>query len=101
MAKLTEKQKRFVDYYIETGNASEAARKAGYSKGSIATANKWLIPRNHHFKPDLAAAIDAPPAGAEKRAYSVSQRSFGVHDEYDARGNRRRCRGDRRNRRRL
>ena len=30
--KLTEKQKRFIDYFIETGNAAEAARKAGYSK---------------------------------------------------------------------
>ena len=30
--KLTEKQKRFIDYYIETGNASEAARRAGYSE---------------------------------------------------------------------
>ncbi len=29
--KLTEKQRRFVDAYIETGNASEAARRAGYS----------------------------------------------------------------------
>lgn len=29
---LTEKQKRFADYYIETGNATEAAIKAGYSK---------------------------------------------------------------------
>lgn len=29
--KLTEKQKRFCDYYIELGNAAEAARKAGYS----------------------------------------------------------------------
>lgn len=29
--KLTPKQKAFCDYYIETGNASEAARKAGYS----------------------------------------------------------------------
>lgn len=28
--KLTEKQKRFIDYYVETGNATEAARKAGY-----------------------------------------------------------------------
>ena len=28
--KLTEKQKRFADYYIETGNASESARRAGY-----------------------------------------------------------------------
>ena len=30
--KLTPKQKAFCDYYIETGNASEAARKAGYSQ---------------------------------------------------------------------
>ena len=29
---LTEKQQRFVDYYIETGNATEAARRAGYKK---------------------------------------------------------------------
>lgn len=28
--KLTEKQKRFIDYYIETGNASEACKLAGY-----------------------------------------------------------------------
>lgn len=32
MDKLTLKQKRFVDAYIETGNATEAARMAGYSK---------------------------------------------------------------------
>ncbi len=31
VTKLTEKQKRFVDAYIETGNASESARRAGYS----------------------------------------------------------------------
>ena len=29
---MTERQKRFVDAYIQTGNASEAARLAGYSK---------------------------------------------------------------------
>lgn len=32
--KLTEKQKRFADFYIECGNASEAAIKAGYSERS-------------------------------------------------------------------
>lgn len=32
MPKLTEKQKRFADYYIETGNATESAIQAGYSK---------------------------------------------------------------------
>ena len=30
--KLSEKQKRFVDYYVESGNATESAVKAGYSK---------------------------------------------------------------------
>lgn len=30
--KLTEKQKRFADFYIETGNATEAAVRAGYSQ---------------------------------------------------------------------
>jgi phage terminase small subunit len=34
--KLTEKQKRFADYYIETGNATESAVKAGYSKKTSA-----------------------------------------------------------------
>lgn len=32
MDKLTPKQKAFCDYYIELGNATEAAVKAGYSK---------------------------------------------------------------------
>ena len=34
MAKLTEKQKRFADYYIELGNATQAAINAGYAKQS-------------------------------------------------------------------
>lgn len=29
--KLTEKQQKFVDYYLASGNAEEAARKAGYN----------------------------------------------------------------------
>jgi phage terminase small subunit len=29
---MTEKQKKFCDYYLETGNAKESAIKAGYSK---------------------------------------------------------------------
>jgi phage terminase small subunit len=40
--KLTEKQKRFADYYIELGNGAEAARKAGYrgkNHDNIATEN--------------------------------------------------------------
>lgn len=33
--KLTEKQKRFIDYYIETGNASEASKLAGYNGNNL------------------------------------------------------------------
>lgn len=33
--KLTEKQKRFIDYYIETGNATESAKKAGYKGNNL------------------------------------------------------------------
>lgn len=29
---LREKQKRFIDYYIETANATESAKRAGYSE---------------------------------------------------------------------
>ncbi|WP_370850595.1 terminase small subunit [Megasphaera sp.] len=52
--KLTEKQKRFIDYYIETGNASEAARRAGYSEKTAC----WIGQENLQ-KPTIKAAIDA------------------------------------------
>ena len=36
-SKLTEKQKRFIDYYIETGNATKASELAGYSGKNLNT----------------------------------------------------------------
>jgi phage terminase small subunit len=42
VAKMTIKQKKFADYYIETGNATQSAIRAGYSKKTanrIATEN--------------------------------------------------------------
>lgn len=33
--KMTDKQQAFADYYIETGNATEAARKAGYRGNNL------------------------------------------------------------------
>lgn len=45
--KLTPKQKAFADYYIETGNASEAARRAGYAeKNARITGSKNLTNPN-------------------------------------------------------
>ena len=52
--KLTEKQRSFVDYYVETGNASEAARRAGYSEKTAG----WIGQENLQ-KPTIKAAVDA------------------------------------------
>ena len=60
--RLTPKQEAFVDYYIETGNASEAARKAGYGRGSINDAANWLNPKKPQFKPYLDDASKARQA---------------------------------------
>lgn len=51
--RLTEKQRRFCDYYIELGNATEAAIRAGYSKK---TAKQ--IGGENLTKPDLKIYID-------------------------------------------
>ncbi|NBA61825.1 terminase small subunit [Enterococcus mundtii] len=51
--RMTEKQKRFCDFYIETGNATQAAIKAGYSEK---TAKQ--IGQENLTKPDLRAYID-------------------------------------------
>lgn len=54
MAKLTEKQTRFIDYYVETGNAAEAARRAGYKEKNADSTG-----RENLRKPTIKAAIAA------------------------------------------
>lgn len=54
MAKLTEKQKRFADYYIETGNATESAKRAGYSPKTAR-----VIGQENLLKPAIKSYIDA------------------------------------------
>lgn len=53
MTSLTEKQKRFADYYIETGNMTEAAIKAGYSKKTAR-----VIGQENLLKPAIKNYID-------------------------------------------
>lgn len=53
MDKMTEKQKAFCDYYIETGNATESAIKAGYSKKTAK-----VIGSENLTKPYLKQYID-------------------------------------------
>ncbi|ULL19666.1 terminase small subunit [Paenibacillus sp. H1-7] len=53
MAELTEKQKRFADYFIESGNATEAAIRAGYSEKTAR-----FIGAENLTKPNISAYID-------------------------------------------
>lgn len=54
---LTEKQKRFIDYYIQYGNATEAAKKAGYSlKTAFNTGSKNL--KNPVIRSELDRRLD-------------------------------------------
>ena len=41
--KLTPKQKAFADYYIECGNAAEAARNAGYSEKTARSQGQRML----------------------------------------------------------
>lgn len=49
---LTPKQKAFADYYIECGNATEAAKRAGYSKRTAR-----VIGQENLLKPAISAYI--------------------------------------------
>ena len=52
--KLNEKQQRFVDYYIQSGNATKAAKLAGYSPNTA-----YSIGAENLKKPQIQAAINA------------------------------------------
>lgn len=59
--KLTTKQKNFCEYYLQTGNATEAARKAGYS----AKTARVIGPENLS-KPDVLEYIESRRAKMDK-----------------------------------
>lgn len=54
MPKLTIKQQKFIDYYIETGNVTESAKRAGYSPKSAAVTGGETLK-----KPYIQAALQA------------------------------------------
>jgi phage terminase small subunit len=60
--KLTEKQKRFADYYIETGNATQSAIKAGYSEKTAK-----VIGNENLTKPYIRKYIDERLAEKENQ----------------------------------
>jgi phage terminase small subunit len=58
---LTPKQKAFVDFYLKTGNASEAARQAGYKGRPDQQGLENLR------KPEIQAALKERGAKAERK----------------------------------
>jgi phage terminase small subunit len=63
--KLTEKQQRFVDYYLTSGNAEEAARRAGYNaRGNTTkllqntTIRKAIEKRNKQLESERVANME-------------------------------------------
>ena len=62
MDKLTPKQQRFVDEYLVDLNATQAARRAGYSERTCAK-----IGFENLQKPEIHAALQAASAEREKR----------------------------------
>ena len=63
--KLTEKQKRFIDFYLETGNQTEAARRAGYKQPHVQGAQN-LEKLREPIETRLAEMEDARIAKADE-----------------------------------
>lgn len=61
-SKLTPKQKKFCEYYIQSGNATDAARKAGYSEKSAEA-----IGLENLGKPRISAYIAERVADQDKK----------------------------------
>lgn len=68
MSKLTLKQKKFADEYIISGNATEAAIKAGYSKNSARSMGNENL-----TKPDIKSYIDERMKELEDKAVASQQ----------------------------
>lgn len=66
---LTPKQQAFADYYLETGNATEAAKKAGYSEQTAG-----IIGFENLKKPNISAYI-------EERLDQIKSKNIATIDE--------------------
>ena len=87
MDNLTPKQKAFADEYLKCGNASEAARKAGYSERTAR-----VIGQENLLKPAISAYIDERQkqiedsriaSAAEIMQYFTSVMRGEIKDQFD------------------
>ena len=76
---LTEKQKRLVDYFIETGNQTEAAIKAGYSKK-----NARFIASKTLDLPYVKAFLEKRLKEIEENRIAKAKEQIGANDRIKA-----------------
>ena len=82
--KLTEKQKRFADYYIETGNATESARRAGYkgkNLNNVASENLAKIGVKSYIDEKLKVLENERTASAKEVLEFLTKSMRGELDE--------------------
>lgn len=71
--KLTTKQKRFIDWVVDTGNNAQAARLAWYKcKDNQQAANVW---RENSIKPYIKVEIDERVKNAKNNIYRLAMTS--------------------------
>lgn len=66
--KLTEKQKKFVEEYLQSGNATESAKKAGYSDDTAYSSGQRLL---KHV--EIKAMIDSRLKDMESERVATTQ----------------------------
>lgn len=83
--KLTERQRRFIDYYIETGNATESAKLSGYSeKTAKQIGAENLSKLNLYIKEKLDAKQDERIASQDEvLRYLTSVMRGEIKDQFD------------------
>lgn len=70
---LNKRQRDFAEYYIQCGNASEAARLAGYSEGTATFASNWLNPKKpKKFNAELSEYISTRIAEQQKKKMATA-----------------------------
>lgn len=82
--KLTEKQKRFADYYIETGNGTESARRAGYkgkNLNNVASENLAKVGVKNYIDEKLKILQDERTASAKEVLEFLTKSMRGELDE--------------------
>jgi phage terminase small subunit len=87
--KLTEKQKRFADYYIETGNATESARRAGYKGNNlnkVASENLAKLDIKNYIDEKIAEKDAERIAKQDEILAYLSSIMRGEHSEQTLRG---------------